>query len=536
MNGDSTAYLILVMAPRPKPPQDAWDHVRDPMNPSVPPQAEVVAFLASPAAFGGRGPVRHVETHGAHVFIAGDTALKIKRAVRYDYMDLSTLALRGAMLRRELELNAPAAPEIYDAVLPVVRSADGGLALGGEGEPVEWVLRMRRFRAEDELPAVAARGGLTDAIAADLGRRVAAYHKAAPVRDLSGDRLVADILAELRRVFADLTGDLPDTATRPVLRTLAARLSLLAPRLRERGAAGHVRRAHGDLHLRNIVLIGGRPVLYDALEFDETLGTCDLLYDLAFLLMDLCHRNLRRQAALTLSTWLGEMDGLEDAGLAALPLFLAVRALIRAMVLIQTDRAVGAFGRSQAEALAYVDEARRFLDPPAPVLVAVGGVSGTGKSVLARALAPHLGAAPGAVILSSDIERKAGGAVPDYAPAGRTAVYRRLLKRARVLLDAGHAVLLDATFLEPGRRADAQALARDMGVPFRPLWLAAPEAVLLARVAARRGDASDADAAVVRAQLARAPDAADWPHLDASGPPEATLDAALAVLAPHPAG
>ncbi|MCZ0964065.1 bifunctional aminoglycoside phosphotransferase/ATP-binding protein [Paracoccus benzoatiresistens] len=506
------------------------------MTESIPSQAEVVAYLASPAAFGGETPVKHVETHGAHVFLAGNTALKIKRAVRYDYMDMSTLELREASLRRELELNAPAAPEIYGDILPITRSADGRLALGAEGEPVEWVLRMHRFRAEDELLTVATRGELTDAIAADLGRQIAAYHKAAPVRDLPGDQLIGNILAELHRVFAELTNDLPHAATGPVLGTMTAQLALLAPLLRKRSATRHVRRAHGDLHLRNIVLIGGRPVLYDALEFDETLGTCDLLYDVAFLFMDLCHRGLRRQATVTLMTWLTELEGSEDTGLAALPLFLAVRALIRAMVLVQTDRAAGTPGLSHGEAMDYINEAQQFLNPPAPVLVALGGVSGTGKSVLARSLAPRLGAAPGAVILSSDIERKARGTIPDYASSSRTAIYQRLFERARAVLGAGHTVLLDATFLEPQCRAEAKALAQEMAVSFCPLWLTASEPILVARVGARRGDASDADAAVVRAQLARAPDAADWTHLDSSGSPEMTLEAALSIIGSHLAG
>lgn len=503
------------------------------MTEPILPQSAVIVFLASSAAFGGAAPVEHVETHGAHVFLAGDTALKIKRAVRYDYMDLSTLVLRETMLRRELELNAPAAPEIYRDVLPVTRTADGTLALDGEGEPVEWVLRMHRFQAKDELLAVAARGELTDALAARLGLEVAAYHAATPLSNRPGDHLIGDILAELRRVFGELKDDLPSAATGLALETGTTRLEVLAPLLKERSTTGHVRRVHGDLHLRNIVLIEGRPVLYDALEFDETLGTCDLLYDLAFLLMDLCHRGLRRQAGVVLDTWLTELGSTEDAGLTALPLFLAVRAMIRAMVLVQTDRAATSPGHSIEEAKSYLEEAERFLAPLPPVLIAVGGVSGTGKSVLARTLASQLGAAPGAVVLSSDAERKAGGAVPKYAPAARYAVYLRLLGRTRTILRAGQAVLLDATFLNPRSRAEAQALAHEAGVPFLPLWLTAPAAVLLLRVDLRRGDPSDADVGVVRTQLAGAPDAADWPHVDAGGSPQATLQAALTLLSPH---
>ncbi|MCE6958977.1 AAA family ATPase [Cereibacter sphaeroides] len=487
-------------------------------------QSETVRFLADPATHGGV-PVEVVETHGALVFLVGDAAYKIKRAVRYDYMDLSTLDRRHAMLARELELNRPAAPRIYRDLLAVTRGG-GGLALGGPGEPVEWVLRMWRFPAADELLAVAERGALDDRLAARLGHRLQAYHRAVPRRDADGVRLIADILDELARVFADMAGTLG--ADRIARFDGAARAALvrLAPLLSARGASGHVRRGHGDLHLRNLVLIDGEPVPFDALEFDETLGTCDVLYDFAFLLMDLDHRGLRRAANVALAAWLLDAGGAEDAGLAALPLFLAVRAAIRAMVLVQTDAARGTPGASATEARRFLDEACAALAPSVPRLVAVGGVSGTGKTVLAAALAPLVGPPPGAIHLRSDLERKAMSGVEasrrlpeaDYAAAHRADVYRRLLGRAGTILAAGWPVVLDATFLDPAERRAAVDLAARAGVGFRGLWLTAPAEVLLARVSARRGDASDADAAVVRAQLAQHPEAADWSHIDANRP------------------
>ena len=494
-------------------------------------QTEVVRFLSDPATHGGAA-VERVETHGALVFLAGDEALKIKRAVRYDYMDLSTPERRHAMLARELELNRPAAPEIYRDLVAITREG-AGLALGGTGEPVEWALRMWRFPAGDELEAVAARGGLDDRLAADLGHAVGAYHRAAPGRAADGAALIGEILDELGRVF----GAMPRVLEAPRIarfdEAARAMLARVGPLLTARGAGGHVRRCHGDLHLRNLVLIGGRPVPFDALEFDERLGTCDVLYDLAFLLMDLDHRGLRRAANITLAAWLRDADGAEDAGLAALPLFLAVRAAIRAMVLVQTDAAKGTVGVSDAEARRYLEEAVAALSPPPARLVAVGGLSGSGKTVLARGLAPRLGLAPGAVHLRSDLERPGPPGTADYSAAGRAAVYDRMLARAETMLAAGWPVLLDATFLDPADRARAEALATRAGVDFVGLWLTAPAACLLARVAARRGDASEADEAVVRAQLARAPSGGGWRALDASGPPETVLHAALGLCQPQ---
>ncbi len=500
-------------------------------------QSEVIRFLMDPATYGGAKP-EHVETHGAHVFLAGDVALKMKRAAKYDYMDFSTLALRERMLRRELELNRPAAPEIYRDVLPVTRQA-GRLALGGSGEPVDWVLRMWRFPKASELCEVAARGGLDDRLAEALGHQLADYHARAPLRMADGAALIVAILDELDAAFATMVSDLGGARLARLRRAARAALEAVAPLLRARGAHGHVRRCHGDLHLGNLVLIDGRPVPFDALEFDEELGTCDVLYDLAFLIMDLRHRGLARAANLTLNAWLLSRDGMEDAGLAALPLFLAVRAAIRAMVEVQTDRAAGHPGQSRDDARAYLDEALAVLSPAPPRLVAVGGVSGTGKTTLCRRLAPEIGAAPGAVHLRSDLERKrlagvdALARLPDeaYGKAADDAVYARLLDRAETLLAAGRTVLLDATWLAPDRRVSSEALARRAGTAFTGLWLEAPEAVLKARVTRRRGDASDADAGVVSRQMQVVTGATDWRRINAAGQLETTLASALTALA-----
>ena len=503
-------------------------------------QEEILAFLGTPAAFGAdpdSGPVKRIDTHGAAVFLHGDTALKLKRAVHYDYMDLSTPALRHEMLTRELALNAPSAPAIYRDILPVTHGPDG-LRLGGTGPALDWVLRMHRFPAEDELEAVAARGALDDALAAEIGQMVQRYHAAAPPRPGAGAAPIASILDELGRVFAEFpgaegTGDVAAWATEA-----RAALTRLAPLLDARASAGHVRRGHGDLHLRNLVLIDGRPTPFDALEFSEELGTCDVLYDLAFLLMDLAHRGLNRAATQVLSTYLAAARGEEDAGLAALPLFLSVRAAIRAMVLLQTDAATGAAGASGGEIAAFVAQARTALNPGPARLIAVGGVSGTGKSMLAHMLAPMIGPAPGAVILSSDEARKIAAhtarftALPGtaYTAEARGAVYEALLARAEVILDAGHAVLLDATFLVPAPREALAGVAERTGLRAEALWLTAPADVLRARVAARRGDWSDAGPEVLERQLADARIPGGWQTVDASGTPEHTLANACEAL------
>lgn len=493
-------------------------------------QTEAIAFLSDPANHAG-AEVRHVQTHGAHVFLAGPDAYKIKRAVQYDYLDFSTLPLRHDMLARELELNRPTAPEIYRDLVPLVRAADGGLALGGDGEVVEWVLRMARFPTEDELSAVAERGDLDDALAEALGTEVQAYHARAPRRDADGAALMAAIVTELEDAFAGMTEDLGPGPVSRFQATARPLLGQLSPLLRDRAGDGHLRRAHGDLYLNNIVRIGGRPVLFDALEFDETLGTCDVLYDLAFLVMDLRHRHLDRAACLTLDAWLFAAGGAEDAGLAALPFFMGIRAAIRAMVEVQTGRAAGGAAEHAARAREFLDDALAGFAPLPPRLLAIGGLSGTGKTTLARDLAPLLAPTPGAVHLRSDLERKClAGAAPlehlppgAYTPAATRAVYDRLLGRAETLLGAGRSVLLDATWLAPSERADVKALAQRTGVPFSALWLEADTGTLQDRVAGRRHDASDATQEVVARQALHARVPEHWLRIDASRSPGDTL-------------
>ena len=496
-------------------------------------QDEVIRFLRSGKAFATPGQVDQVQTHCAHVFLGGDLALKIKRAVRYDYLDQSTPQLRHALLDRELALNGPTAPMIYRDVVPVTRTDDGGLELNGSGPPVEWALRMHRFAADCEMTAVADSGRLTDTVTGALGSEVQRFHAGCPVLKDRGDDLIRDILDELGRVLAPFEPAVGGGLIDAFLGRSRQQLSALAPILQARAALGHVRRVHGDLHLRNLVLIDRQPVLFDALEFDERLATCDVLYDLAFLLMDLCHRGLARQAGIAMTAYLLAATGSEDAGLSALPLFLSVRAAIRAMVLLQTDQATGQTGSSTREARLYLMQAVRYLDQTRPVLIAVGGMSGTGKTVLARDLAADIGPCPGAVHLRTDTERKARPDRVDYTPSARGAIYDRILARAATLLDAGRSVILDGTFLDETRRIAARTLALRHGAGFCGLWLTAPQPVLVDRVTSRQGDASDADAAVVGAQglLARADGRQqDWRVIDAGGTPEKTRAAAVAAL------
>jgi uncharacterized protein len=502
-------------------------------------QDEVLAFLASPAAHGG-ARVKRIDTHAASVFLAGDRALKIKRAVRFPFLDYSTLAKRKAACAAELAVNAPYAPEIYRRVLAITREADGRLAVGGKGAPVEWAVEMRRFDETRTLDQAA--GEIDEALADALGRAVAAAHeRARPVEAAPWIAAIGSYIDEHVEAFAQHPEIFAAVASDRLARASRAAYERIAPLLKERGRRGLIRRIHGDLHLGNIVLIEGKPVLFDAIEFSDVIASGDVLYDLAFLLMDLAERGLSQAANIVFNRYLAETRRAEDLdGLAALPLLLSMRAAIRAKVTAaRIERAPSPQQAAIAEsARRYFAFAVRAIAPPKAKFIAIGGLSGTGKTRLARALAPGIGPMPGAVIVRSDVERKAlfGVAEADklpqraYTRAANERVYALLVDKARRILAAGHAVILDAVFAQPAERAAAAATAQSSAVDLQGLFLTADLATRLTRVNARAPEASDADPTVARAQESYDLGAIAWNCIDASGTPEETAAMARAVL------
>lgn len=506
-------------------------------------QREVLAALSQPATYGPAcTAVERIDTHSASVFLAGDRAYKLKRAVRYDYLDFSTVERRKQCCEAELALNARTAPAIYRRVVPLTRDGEGALVLDGRGTPVEWLLEMTRFDGEALGDRLAERHALCLPTMQALGHAVAVMHATAPVSRRRGGaaamRWVIDGNAE---AFASFPEDLlPQARHRVVTARTRALLERLAARLDQRASRGLVRQCHGDLHLRNIVLLDGRPTPFDAVEFNDAISHIDVWYDVAFLLMDLWRRGLRRHANVVLNEYAratGDLDGL-----AVLPLFLACRAAVRAKT--SATAATLATDAGTRDALAgaargYLALAESLLEPRPAALVAIGGFSGSGKSTQAATLAPDLGAVPGALHLRSDIIRKDMFGVPAldtlpaaaYAPHVGVRVYARLAELAASVLATGHAVVCDAVYADAAARAAIAAVAAGAGVPFAAVWLEAPDATLLSRIAARRHDASDADAAVVRQQVARVEPPGDWVRLDATSDAEVTQRRVRAALA-----
>lgn len=485
-------------------------------------QSDVIAFLEAEAR--QRDPdAERIDTHSAHVFLSGDEAWKLKRAVWYPFMDLGDADKRRDCSIAEVDLNRRTAPELYLGVSAVTRGSGGALEVDGQGAVVDWFVRMRRFDQRGLLDRLAEKGELRLDLMPGLAESIARFHCAAKPRPDKGGAaamhwIVDDNVAE----FREMAG-LAEPGTVDALEAASnAQLERIDALLDARRAAGWVRRCHGDLHLRNVVLIDEAPTLFDCIEFSEDIACIDVIYDLAFMLMDLWKRDLHGHANALFNAYLERSD--QRNGVAALPLFLSARAAVRAKVagLGAGDDPEGR-REAAAEMAEYLDLAVKFANPPAPRLVAVGGLSGSGKTTLARALAPHIGAPPGSVVLRSDIERKRimGVAPTDrlppegYAAEVSERVYAVLLDLAASVLAQGHGVVVDAVFDRPAERAAISAVAADLGLPFTGFWLDAPEAKLTERVRARSGDASDADVAVVRKQLKGDLGEISWARLDA---------------------
>ncbi|MXN66227.1 AAA family ATPase [Stappia sp. GBMRC 2046] len=490
-------------------------------------QERVIAFMSDGRTHGG-ADVKRIDTHAAIVFLAGQKAYKLKRAVRFPFLDFSTLEKRKAACDREIERNRLFAPDIYLGVEPVTRDDSGNLAISGDGETIDWLVVMRRFDEMKTLDHIADRHGIDDALADGLADIMVEAHSKAEVRDAAS--WIIDLGRYLEQNDEAFRAD-PDLFPqhRAEALTLEARKTYhrLGELLHARGRQGKVRLGHGDAHLGNIVLIEGKPSLFDAVEFDDTIATGDILYDLAFLLMDLWERGERIAANRVFNRYLALGSGATDYdALTALPFFLMMRAAIRAKVTAAALPHQPAEGRPAAAASArrYFECAERFMEPHTPRLFAIGGLSGTGKTTQARLLAPLVGHPPGAVLLRTDVFRKrhlglgeTEPAPPEaYEPQAHAEIYDLMLNAADRCLAGGCSVILDAVFAREEEREAARRLAKALELPFAGIWLEAPHEVKTSRVTARKADASDASAKVVAMQESFDLGRMDWQRIDAS--------------------
>ena len=498
-------------------------------DPEAAQQARVLGFLDS-CGF------KRIDTHASIVFLGDDRVLKIKRAVKLPFLDYSTLEKRRLACEEELKVNAGNAPEIYRRAVAITRKGDGSLEIGGTGTPVEWAVEMARFDEAQTLDHLAAEKVIDQSLALAMADAILQAHDKAP--RAGGETWLASIPdlidgnTDKFRAMCDLDVaeiDRLDAASHDHVTRLQ---SLLALRVKQ----GFVRRCHGDLHLANIALVNGRPLLFDAIEFDPSIATTDILYDLAFTLMDLVHFSQRSAANILFNRYLSGAAEDHLDGLGLLPLFLSMRAAIRAKVFFTRSEQAAHVEAAWQEAKRYFDLAGRLIAPEPPRLIAIGGLSGTGKSVLARELAGLIGPPPGAVVIRSDVVRKRlfGASETTTLPesAYRTdttkRVYDLLSSAAERVLAQGYSVVLDAAFMQENERAAVPAIARKHNAAFAGLFLTADLATRIARIERRQGDASDATREVALMQETFATGHVDWQVVDASKAPDETLRRACA--------
>ncbi|ACB68617.1 conserved hypothetical protein [Burkholderia ambifaria MC40-6] len=459
------------------------------------------------------GRIERIETHLSVVYLAGRYAYKRIKPVRLAFVDLVRAARRRRCALAECTLNRPFAGPLYLGVWPLVARGrrcafaapvpTGGRRQRQQAALGEYVVRMRRFDARRMLSVRSASPdeGLADADA--LAAMLARLHLHAPRRAPRGYPGSAECVAAQCRPLLDAL-DVAVTDEAALRAWYEAELTRIAPRLADRHAHGFVRACHGDLHLDNIVRWRNRILMFDCIEFDDTLRWIDVASDLAFALMDFSAHGREDCAHRLLSGWLARTG--DHAALGVLPCYFVYRALVRALTAsLRGDEAARARYLRIGSTMA---DARRDAQP---VLLLCHGVSGSGKSLASRALAGRLGA----IRLSSDVERKRSAGVPGntrlprdtYSDTAIDRIYERLLSDAGVVLDSGYTAIVDATFLRERNRAAFISLAARLGVRVAILDFVAGQATLAARVAARAAcgcDASDADAAVLARQIEHA--------------------------------
>lgn len=452
--------------------------------------------------------VRVVETHVSWVLLAGRYAYKIKKALNLGFLDYTTLARRRRFCEEEVRLNRRLAPNIYLDVVSIGGSRKAPRF--GARPAIEYAVRMRRFPVSRQMDRLLAHGKVEPRHLDALAAMLAAFHRGLPAAPDGTDwGSPARIRGEIRQNFAQLRTLLSAPSDLDAVAQLeaATRAEYAACRkvFSRRRAQGCVRECHGDLHLGNVVLSDGTPVPFDGIEFDPALRWIDVIDEAAFLAMDLMRYQRADLAWCFLNGWL-EQTG-DYAGLAVLRFYLAYRATVRAKV-AAIRAGQGADARASEDCRAYLALANACLSERRPWLAITHGLPGSGKSTFAQVAAMRLGA----VRIRSDVERKrlfglrplddsrsAGAGAGIYGVDATRRTYERLRRLARDTLKAGFPVIVDAAFLRREERDCFRALAQECAVPFALVSLQASEAVLRARIAQRRGDASEAGLAVLHA-------------------------------------
>ncbi len=464
-------------------------------------------------------PVEIMETHISWVLLSGDRALKFKKPVRFDFLDFTTLEDRHKFCEEEVRLNRRLAPELYLGVLPVTGTRDHP-QLGGEGEVLEYAVEMVRFPQEALLERIAEKGKLSESMIEAMADELAKFHAGCD-RAPAGSEFGRP--KDIRFWVDDNFNELRTRVTEPGRKEQLAEFEdwcrateeRLDATLAARQAGGFVRECHGDLHLRNVAWLDGKPVFFDCLEFNPSLRWIDVMNEVAFVVMDLEDRGFPQLANLFLNRYLGESGDYE--GVVLLDYYLVYRAMVRAKVVAlrieEGDLESGELGDLCSEFDTYVRLVRSYLHRPAPLLVLMHGLSGSGKSTVAMKLAEETGA----IRIRSDVERKrlfhlealartespVGEGIYDAAASENT--YARLAACAAGVLRAGRTAIVDAAFLKRQDRERLMQAGIEAGADVALVCAEAPVPTLEERVMQRQAEGSDPSEAgmeVLAAQIA----------------------------------
>lgn len=457
-------------------------------------------------------PIHHIQTHISHVLLTGDYAYKIKKPVNLGFLDYSTLENRRRFCYREVELNRQFAPHLYLDVVPIYQTSNG-FSLNPpdpQPNPVEYAVKMNQFREEDVLLQVFQRGELTQTDVLELARRLAEVHQTAVTDDIIAAYGTPDAVRDMARGNLELVRPfIGKTVSKSTFSNIESKTMEFFDRhaglLEERVRTGRICECHGDLHLNNICRYEGRLQFFDRIEFNDTFKNIDAIYDLAFLLMDIRFRGRPDLTVILLNEYLEHTGDYEGALL--LPVYVSMRAFIRGEVqsILATETEIDLATREAAadEARRYFNHALATLTSTDARLILIGGVSGSGKSHLARAIAPQLDA----IHIRSDAVRKhlAGVGLDEkrkdlYSEDFTRKTYDRLADLGCRIAAEGRTVILDATWLSRDRRKTVLTNARRRGIETALIFCTAPDRILEKRLARRLHDASDATIEVMRAQ------------------------------------
>ncbi len=459
-------------------------------------------------------PIKLIQTHCSYVLLTGDFVYKLKKPVNFGFLNYSTLDLRRNFCHEELRLNQRGAAELYLEVLPITLDGEQ-YQLNGTAEPAEYALKMREFPSSGLFSTMFEDGKLDESHIEELGRVVARYHSKIETNDyIRSFGEIPQVRASFDENYEQTTHYIGGPQTQQQFdqtkqytdKFFAERAEIFQTRM----ANNFIRECHGDLHMQNICMWHEQILLFDCIEFNEPFRFVDVMYDVAFTVMDLEARQRKDLANVFLNTYAEQTGDWE--GLQVLPLYMSRQAYVRAKVIsfLLNDPGVPAAVKEESAKIAtpYYTQAWEYTQPRQGQLFLMSGVSGSGKSTAARHLAKRIGA----IHLRSDAVRKHLGGIPLYERGGSdlysqemtAKTYGRLLELGILLANQGYQVILDAKYDRAALRGDAIAQSQSHNIPLQIIECTAPVEVLQERLYNRTGDIADATADLLSSQLQNA--------------------------------